>query len=244
MRRPCVGQRLLVEAVELVAMAMALVDDFLAVEPEGERVGREPAGVAAEPHRAAHVVDAEQVAQLVDDLVRRVLGDLGRVGVGRGPRRCARTRRPPTGIRSRCRSRESARVRAYSAAAIMPRLPRSPKPGRDEDADRVLEQLHAVGLLERFGLDVLQLDLQPVLEAAVVERLVDALVRVLVLDVLADEVDRDLVLRVAGCARPGRASRPSALRSAAGAGAAAGCGRGPRRRGSAALRRCSTRRAP
>ena len=66
-------------------MAMALVDDLLAVEPEGERVGREPARVAAEPHRAAHVVDAEQVAQLVDDLVRRVLDDFGRVGVRRGP---------------------------------------------------------------------------------------------------------------------------------------------------------------
>ena len=39
-------------------------------------------------------------------------------------------------------------------------------------------------------------DAQPVLEAAVIERLVEALVGVLVADVLADDVDRDLVGRI------------------------------------------------
>jgi hypothetical protein len=67
--RPLVGQRLLVEAVELVAVPMPLVDDVLAVELCASRARRQPAGVRAEPHRAAQVVDAEQVAQLVDDVL-------------------------------------------------------------------------------------------------------------------------------------------------------------------------------
>ena len=54
----------------------------------------------------------------------------------------------------------------------------------------------AVRLLERLGLDPLDVHLQPVREAAVVQRLVEALVRVLVADVLADDVNRDLVDRV------------------------------------------------
>ena len=76
------GERALVEAVELVAMAMALVNQVGAVDAVGERAGRELAGVAAEPHRAAELVDAEQVAQLVDHLGGRLGIALGRIGVG------------------------------------------------------------------------------------------------------------------------------------------------------------------
>ena len=66
-----------------------------------------------------------------------------------------------------------------------------------QDAVGAVEQLLAARLLERLGLDPPDVDAQPVLEAAVIERLVQALVRVLVADVLADDVDRDLVGRVA-----------------------------------------------
>ena len=65
--QPVLGQRLLVEAVELVAMAVPLVDDVLAIELARPRARLQLARVGAEPHRAAEVVDAEQVAQLVDD---------------------------------------------------------------------------------------------------------------------------------------------------------------------------------
>ena len=61
---------------------------------------------------------------------------------------------------------------------------------RHEDAVRAVEQLLAARLLERLGLDPVDVDLQAVREAAVIQRLVEALVRVLVADVLADEVDR------------------------------------------------------
>ena len=49
----------------------------------------------------------------------------------------------------------------------------------------------AVRLFERLGLDPLDVHLQPVREAAVIERFVEALVGILVADVLADDVNGD-----------------------------------------------------
>src|SRR5262245_32122937 len=75
------GQRALVEAVELVAMTVALVDERRAVYALRQRSWRQLARVRAKPHGAAQVVDAEQIAQLVDDLGRRIRVALGRIGV-------------------------------------------------------------------------------------------------------------------------------------------------------------------
>ena len=70
------------------------------------------------------------------------------------------------------------------------------EPARHEDAVGIVEQRRAAWLLERFGLDPFEIDLQPMREAAVIERFVEALVGILVADVLADDVDRDLVHRM------------------------------------------------
>src|SRR5438552_10184483 len=51
--QPFVGERLLVEAVELVAMTMALVDRRRAVDLLAQRAGREQAFILSKPHRAA-----------------------------------------------------------------------------------------------------------------------------------------------------------------------------------------------
>ena len=64
---------------------------------------------------------------------------------------------------------------------------------RHQDAVRAVQQLLAAGLLERFRLDPSDVHAKPVLEAAVIQRLVQALVRVFVADVLADDVNGDLV---------------------------------------------------
>ncbi len=81
--------------------------------------------------------------------------------------------------------------RAHHAAR-----PAIAEPAGDQNAVRAVEQLLAARLLERFRFDPPDVDLQPVLEAAVIERLVQALVRVLVADVFADHVDGELVQRV------------------------------------------------
>src|SRR5262249_54832252 len=80
--QPALGERLLVEAVELVAMAMALVNEARAVHALGQRSRSELARVAPQPHGAAEIVDAEEVAQLVDHLGAGVRVALRRVGVG------------------------------------------------------------------------------------------------------------------------------------------------------------------
>ena len=77
--RLCKG--LVVVLVELVAVAVALVDFRLSVGLVSEGARRDAAGVRAQPHCAAHLVHAEQVTQLVDHCFLGVLVELRRVGV-------------------------------------------------------------------------------------------------------------------------------------------------------------------
>src|SRR5580765_1772175 len=74
---PVLRERRLVETIEFEAMPMPLVDQIAAVDSVRDRSGHEFARVASQSHRAAELVDAEQVAQLVDHLVRRVFVHLG-----------------------------------------------------------------------------------------------------------------------------------------------------------------------
>ena len=67
-----VGERLLVEAIELVAMTMALVDRRRAVDLLAEGARREHAFILSKAHRAAKIIHTKQISQLVDQLVRRV----------------------------------------------------------------------------------------------------------------------------------------------------------------------------
>src|SRR3954470_12769592 len=65
------------------------------------------------------------------------------------------------------------------------------------DQDRVhLLQAAATVLFQLFGIEVMDVDLRPGMDAGVAQRLVQALVRILQVDVFADERDVDLVLRV------------------------------------------------
>src|SRR5947199_2649035 len=65
--------------IHLVAMAMALFDELRAVRLARERAFLQRARILAEPHRAAEGVDADQIAQLVDDFVRRLIVELRRI---------------------------------------------------------------------------------------------------------------------------------------------------------------------
>src|SRR5215469_2983618 len=73
---------LLVFAVELVAVAVPLVDFLAFVSAEGEAVLRQPARPAPEAHGAAELVYALQLAELVNDAVLCAGVELGGVGVG------------------------------------------------------------------------------------------------------------------------------------------------------------------
>ena len=87
-----------------------------------------------------------------------------------------------------------------------------PEAARHEDAVRAFEQPEAAFLFERLGFDPLDVDAQPIGEAAVKERLVERLVGVLVAGVLADDVNRELVVRMLDALRPAPPTAPCALR--------------------------------
>src|SRR5262245_43567208 len=72
-----VGQRFFKEAVELVPVAMPLVNDWLTIKLMRARSRLEFAGVRPQPHRASEVVNAEKIAQFVDHVLRRVGCALG-----------------------------------------------------------------------------------------------------------------------------------------------------------------------
>src|SRR5579864_4210589 len=74
-------QLVLVFAVELVAMAMALVNFAGAVGPVSETVFRQPAGPTAQTHGAAQFIHAFQLAQLEDHAMRRTGIEFGGIGV-------------------------------------------------------------------------------------------------------------------------------------------------------------------
>ena len=104
--------------VELVAVAVALADDRLAVGLGDLGARLEHGVVGAEAHRAALVGDVALVVHQVDHRVLRRRVELRRVGAGRGRARCGRTRssspagrgtgrgtaRPPRGRSGRRRS--------------------------------------------------------------------------------------------------------------------------------------------
>src|SRR5581483_6558461 len=188
---PLLVERFLVHAVELVAVAVPLVDQRRAVHFLRERSRRQLAGVRAEAHRPAEIVDAEEIAQLVDHFCARIRVDFGGVGVGE-PRDVARVLdgRPLEAVTDAevgdlPLARDLRRLHHPARAAVA-------EAAGHEDAVRAVEQAIAAGLFERFGFDPLDVDLHAVREAAVVERLVQALVRIFVADVLADDVNRQL----------------------------------------------------
>src|SRR5438067_4859237 len=185
-------QRALVQAVELVAVTVPLGDRVRPVDALRQRSWRELAGVAAQAHGAAEIVDAEQIAQLVDHF-RGALGiDFGRIGVVQ-TRDVARVldRRPLEAV-------ADPEVRNAALARDLRRLHHSPRStiaesSRHEDAVGAVEQAIAARLLERLGFDPLDVHLHAVGKSAVIQRFVEALVRVLVADILADDVNRELV---------------------------------------------------
>ena len=128
MRMPFSRERRLVEAVELEAVAMPLVDQVGAVDPFAPAIPaparrRSGRGASCRPVRRRR---AGRAACRSPCAARSRRPRLNRRR--RARRRCARTRRSPTGSRSRCRRTGCRASRAYSAAFIMPRVPREPNP--------------------------------------------------------------------------------------------------------------------
>ena len=72
-----IRQCLFIQAIEFVPVSMTFVDYRLSVELMRSRSRLELARIRSEAHGAAKIVYPEQIAQLVDDLLRRVGRTLG-----------------------------------------------------------------------------------------------------------------------------------------------------------------------
>ena len=210
--RPCASNALAVVVVELVAVAVPLVDHVDAVGLAGQAVGRQHAGPGAQPHRAAPLADDASARPsgrspgaavvlsnsvlLASSSPSTLAGELDRRRTA-CPGRCRRTGSAASGRsgspRSCPRCRACRTRRARGCRRRPPRIASAPRP------------------LDLLGLDPRTSDARPVGDPGVVERLVDRLVGVAVLHVLAD--DGDPSPRASGCMIRSSSSRQSPMSS-------------------------------
>ena len=191
------GEQGFVLAVEFVAVAVAFGDFGAAVGLGGQRAGLEHAGPGAEAHGAAHLFDAGELAEFVDDAVGR--GGVELAGVGAVQPADVAGELDAGGLHAEADAEVGraglARVadgveHAFDAALA--------EAAGDEDAVEVLELRDVVVGLEAFGFDPGDAQLEVVRERAVDEGFLEGFVAVFVLDVLADDGDGDFVLGVVG----------------------------------------------
>ena len=150
-------------------------------------------GIFAEAHRAAEGVDADEVAQLVDHLVRRLVVELGRVRADHAGHVARELDRRALHAEADAEVGDALLAREADGAQLSFHAARA-EAGADEDAVDA-GQLAVIALfLERLRVDVDDAHLHVVGDAAVHERFVERLVRVAEVDVLADEADAHLVL--------------------------------------------------
>src|SRR3954451_3134899 len=181
-------QLLFVLPVELIAVAVALVDFAGAVGLVGEAVRLEAAGPRPETHGAAELVDPLQLAKLVDDAVGRARVELGGVGVVEA------ADVPREFDDERLHAEADAEVRDLILAGVADRVEHAVDAAFPEAAGNQDRVIRVELPLPAFADDALcfepvDVDLDLVRHAAVNQRFLETLVRVLVLDIFADDPD-------------------------------------------------------
>ena len=186
--QPGFGQHRAVVVVELVAVAVALVDVRGAVAARHLGIRRNLAGIAAEAQRAAHVDLARLVGHEVDDLVLPDLVELAGIRV-LDAADVARVFDDGD-----LHAEADAEVRHIVLARILCREDHAldaavTEPAGHEDAVAAGEHRRRVLRRDPFGVDPVDLDARAVLIARVAQRLRHGKVGVVQLDVLADQTD-------------------------------------------------------
>ena len=189
---------LLVFAIEFVTMTVAFADFGLSVDLVGKRIRLDLAGPRAQTHGAAQFFHAAQFAQFVDHAMRSGRIEFAGVGV----RQAADIARKFNA--RRLHAKANAEVRNLVLARIADGLEHAfdaalAEAAGHEDAVVVFELrlVTARRLLSRPSASIqFTMQFQVVRQRAVDQRFFQGLVRVFVLDVLADDGDGDFVLRV------------------------------------------------
>src|SRR5690606_38317373 len=195
-----------VAVVELVAVAVALGDHVLAVQLARQGARLEPLLLQAQAHGAAQVGLLVALLDLAgagaplgdqaDDRVRALLVVLGAVGAFQAGAMAGEVdhRRLHAVADAEIRDAMLAGVPGRPDLALEAAVAEA---ARHQDAVDVAQQLLGRGALHVLRLQPLQVDPGALAQAALLARLADRLVRVLVVHVLADHGDGDLVDRVA-----------------------------------------------
>jgi hypothetical protein len=193
--KPVVGELLQILLIDLVAVTVPLADLGHFIGPVGQGPLLELAGICAETHGAAHLLDSQQIAQLVDDGVGSVGIELGGGGV-----------LDPTDVacvldNHALHTEADAKERYLVLTGIAHGVDlaggaaRTKADGHQQSVD--LEHLpRPVARLDVLGAEIHQLHLGVVGDAAVHQGLVEALVGVGELHILADDPDADMVLGI------------------------------------------------
>src|ERR1043165_7293066 len=158
--------------VDLVAVAVALLDEIGAVRGAGDRAFLQRARILAEAHRAAQGVDADEVAQLVDDLVRRLVVELRRVGADHAADVARELDRRALHAEANAEVGDALLARVADGAELPLDAARA-EAGADEDAVDAGELAVVALLFERLRVDVDDAHLDVVGDAAVGQGLVE-----------------------------------------------------------------------
>ena len=191
------GQCAFVFTVEFITVAMAFADLKLAIDLVGQSTRLDFAGPGAQSHGASQFFHAAQFAQLVNHPMRSSRVKLARIGL-----------RQPANIPGKLDTRSlhaqtNTEIRDFFLASITNcnqhafNAPLAEASGHENTV--VVGQLFfvsAVAGFQSFRLNPVHMQLQIVGQRAVDQRLFQRLVGVFVLDVLADDANRDLSLRV------------------------------------------------
>src|SRR6266849_2918494 len=174
-------------------MAMALFDQLSPVGVPCDRAFLQHGGILAEAHRAAQGVDADEIAQLEDDLVRRLVVELGRVRADHPDDVPCELDRRALHAQADAEVGNSLLARVTDCAQLPFDAARSESRADQDSVD--VRQLAVIALfLERFRIDVDDAHLEVVRDPAVNQRFVERFVRVAELHVLPDEPDPYLIL--------------------------------------------------
>ena len=191
-----VDELLAVLVVDLVAVAVALVDDGLVVGVARPRPLRDLDRLRAEPHRAAEILDLLLLREQVDHRVRRLGIHLGRVGALEPDDVPRELGDGDVHAEADAEVRDPALARDPAGEDLALPAARAEAAG-DEDAVDLLEQLGRLLVGHVLGVDPVDAHLRALVDARVLERLVHREVGVVELHVLADERDRHLLARLA-----------------------------------------------
>ena len=183
------GQLLAEGVVDLIAMAMALVDELLAIGLAGERA-HDLARVGTQAHSASLVGDVLLVGHEVDDRIGALGVKLGGVGTREATGMARKLRDGNLESQAHAQKGDLSGARSLSREDLALDAALAEASGH-KDAIGTCENLIDGGRVELLSIDELDGDVAPIVDAGVVQRLDDGEVGVGQLDVLtADRLPR------------------------------------------------------